>query len=82
MSCGTPCVVTNVGDSAWIVGNTGRVVPPQNPEALANAWQELIVMGAEGREALGKAARARIIECFSLDSVVEQYEKLYENLLA
>jgi glycosyltransferase involved in cell wall biosynthesis len=82
MSCGVPCVVTDVGDSAWIVGNTGRVVPPRNPEALANAWKDLIDQGAEGREVLGKAARARIIEYFSIDSVVAQYESLYESAIA
>jgi len=82
MSCGVPCVVTDVGDSAWIVGNTGRVVPPRNPEALANTWKELIDQGAEGREVLGKAARARIIEYFSIDSVVAQYESLYESAIA
>jgi glycosyltransferase involved in cell wall biosynthesis len=80
MSCGVPCVVTDVGDSAWIVGNTGRVVPPRNPEALAIAWKELIDLGAEGRAVLGKAARARVIEHFSLDSVVGQYEALYESV--
>lgn len=77
MSCGIPCVVTNVGDSGWIVGNTGRVVEPRNPEALANAWQDLIAIGLEARQALGKAARERIINYFSLANVVEQYEKLY-----
>jgi glycosyltransferase involved in cell wall biosynthesis len=82
MSCGVPCAVTDVGDSARIVGNTGRVVPANNPEALANAWQELIEMGAEGRFKLGSAARSRIIECFSLDSVVTQYETLYETIFA
>ncbi|MBG1243271.1 glycosyltransferase family 4 protein [Nostoc sp. NZL] len=82
MSCGVPCVVTDVGDSAWIVSDTGKVVPPRDPEALANAWQALIDTGKEGREALGKAARARVIECFSLNSVVAQYEALYDNVLA
>ncbi len=81
MSCGVPCVVTDVGDSGWIVGDTGRVVPPRAPEALANAWKELIDLGSEGREALGRAARARIIDYFSLDSVVSQYETLYESVL-
>jgi glycosyltransferase involved in cell wall biosynthesis len=81
MSCGVPCVVTDVGDSAWIVGNTGRVVPPRNSEALANAWKDLIELSLEERGALGKAARARIIENFSLDSVVDQYENLYESFL-
>ncbi|MGF1933177.1 MAG: glycosyltransferase family 4 protein [Nostoc sp. ChiQUE02] len=82
MSCGVPCVVTDVGDSAWIVSDTGKVIPPSDPEALANAWKALIDIGKEGREALGKAARARVIECFSLDSIVAQYEALYDNVLA
>ncbi|MEA5579048.1 glycosyltransferase family 4 protein [Anabaena sp. UHCC 0451] len=81
MSCGVPCVVTDVGDSAWIVGDTGKVVPPQNPQLLANAFQELIDLGSQGREILGKAARERVINLFSLDSVVPQYESFYENLL-
>lgn len=80
MSCGVPCVVTDVGDSAWVVGNTGRVVPPKNPEALANAWQELIELSLTEKEALSKAARNRIVELFSLDSVVSQYEAMYENV--
>ncbi|WP_445636744.1 Glycoside hydrolase [Nostoc sp. DSM 114161] len=82
MSCGVPCVVTDVGDSGWIIGDTGKVIPPKNPEALANAWQALIDIGKEGREMLGKAARARVIECFSLDSIVAEYEALYDNILA
>jgi glycosyltransferase involved in cell wall biosynthesis len=77
MSCGVPCVVTDVGDSAHIVGDTGRIVPPRNPEALANAWREMIEMGDEKRTTLGIRARKRIIEKFSLDSVVKQYEELY-----
>lgn len=81
MSCGVPCVVTDVGDSAWIVSNTGKVVPPKNHEALATAWKELIALDGDERETLGKAARARIVELFSLDSVVTQYEKLYESAL-
>jgi glycosyltransferase involved in cell wall biosynthesis len=82
MSCAVPCVVTDIGDSAWMVGDTGRIVPPQNPEALANAWKELINLGPEGRYALGQAARNRAIAHFSLDSVVAQYEALYESVLA
>jgi glycosyltransferase involved in cell wall biosynthesis len=42
MACGVPCVVTDVGDSAWIVGDKGVVVPPKNPEALKTAIKALI----------------------------------------
>jgi glycosyltransferase involved in cell wall biosynthesis len=82
MSSGVPCIVTDVGDSGWIVGNTGWVVPPKNPEALAEAWQEAIELGSQGREKLGKAARTRIIQSFSLDAVVSEYEALYESVIA
>lgn len=81
MSCGVPCVVTDVGDSAWITGDTGRAVPPKDPEALAGAWMELIHFGAVKRQKLGAAARKRIIGNFSLKSVASQYEALYEQVL-
>lgn len=80
MSCGVPCVVTDVGDSAWIVGDTGQVVPPRDPDALAHALRELVDMGAEARRSLGQRARQRIVNHFSLESVVRQYEDLYESV--
>ncbi len=79
MACGVPCVVTDVGDSALIVGDTGRVVPPKNPEALAGAWRELIERGPEQRHQLGAAARCRVGKHYSLQAIVAQYEKLYED---
>ena len=82
MSCAVPCVVTDVGDSAWIVGNTGKIVPPKNSQALANAWKQLLELGKEGRTALGQATRSRNIELFSLDSIVTRYEQEYENALS
>jgi glycosyltransferase involved in cell wall biosynthesis len=81
MACGVPCAVTDVGDSAWIVGDTGKVVPPRDPEALARGWQELIEEDAQTRQRRGMAARQRIIENFSLEKVVLQYENLYKGLL-
>lgn len=78
MSCGVPCAVTNIGDSAFIVGDTGKIVPPKDSEALANAWRELIDIGINGRKLLGNAARERIITSFSLKYIVSQYEKIYD----
>jgi glycosyltransferase involved in cell wall biosynthesis len=80
MSCGVPCVVTDVGDSALIVGQTGRVVPPQNPKELANALRELVELGSEGRIRLGIAARGRIREHFDLPDIVTRYQNLYQEL--
>lgn len=77
MSCGVPCVVTDVGDSALIVGDTGKVVPPRDPDALASAWHELISIGENARRQLGDAARARIKYNFSLPVIASRYQKLF-----
>jgi glycosyltransferase involved in cell wall biosynthesis len=82
MSCAVPCVVTDVGDSLWLVGETGRAVPPQDPAALAAAWKAVIELGPQGRGDLGAAARARVMQRYSLASVVEQYELLYQMVVA
>ena len=81
MACGVPCVATDVGDSALIIGDTGIVVPPKNPQALADGWKKILMMEVEERRNLGRAARQRIEENFSLDSVVARYENLYRELL-
>jgi glycosyltransferase involved in cell wall biosynthesis len=79
MTCGVPCVVTDVGDSAWIVGETGKVVPPHDSKALAQAWNALITMGTEQRKQLGEAARKRVMDNLSLTTITRQYERLYEQ---
>jgi glycosyltransferase involved in cell wall biosynthesis len=80
MACGVPCVVTDAGDSAVIVGDTGKVVPVKNPEALATACLDLINMTAPERLELGKRARERIEQNFNLPVVVARYEDLYREI--
>ena len=80
MACGIPCVVTDVGDSAWIVGDTGKVVPSGNSEALAKACLELIECGETRRSELGIAARCRAEDRFNLPTIVRQYEDLYTQI--
>jgi glycosyltransferase involved in cell wall biosynthesis len=77
MACEVPCVVTDVGDSAFLVSDTGKIVPPMDPEALAEGWQHMIELGEMGRRRLGAAARQRIKEHFNLSAIVERYEKFY-----
>jgi glycosyltransferase involved in cell wall biosynthesis len=81
MACEVPVVATDVGDSALIVGDTGKVVPAQSPELIARAWRELLNDGPEARRKLGAAARARIAEHFSLAVFVEQYQSLYRTII-
>lgn len=80
MACGAPCVVTDVGDSALIVGDTGRVTPPGDMRALAQALVEVLTMPEEERSALGMRARERIAQRFEISKVVAEYERLYEEL--
>jgi glycosyltransferase involved in cell wall biosynthesis len=77
MACGVPCVATDTGDAAEILGECGIIVPPRDPEALAAGWQRMIALGAEGRRALGIKARARIVEHYDLDRIVSRFEALY-----
>jgi glycosyltransferase involved in cell wall biosynthesis len=77
MASGVPCVVTDVGDSAWIVGATGKVVPPRNADVFATALSELIACGPVARKSLGAQARARIAELFDINQIADRYEQLY-----
>lgn len=80
MACGVPCVTTDVGDSAVIVGDTGIVAPPRDPVALAESWLEILEMSPARRAALGSAARRRIEENFDLSDAVRRYEELYAEI--
>ena len=82
MACGIPCVVTDIGDSGWIVGDTGKAVAPKDPAALAQAWQEMIDLDPAIREEKCIAARNRIVEKFALDSVVNRYEDIYQSVVS
>jgi glycosyltransferase involved in cell wall biosynthesis len=81
MACEIPCVATDVGDSRFIVGDTGRVVAPKAPEAMAQAWKELLQAGPEVRRRRGLAARERIKQNFGMATVVSQYQRLYSEMV-
>jgi len=81
MSCGVPCVVTDIGDSAWIVGDTGIVIPIKNIDELVKTWIKLIKMGHAARKQLGQKARERIVNNFVLSKVIKAHEKTYRGVL-
>ncbi len=82
MACGVPCVATNIGDAAAIIGQTGRVVPSRDWRAFADATAELLDSGAATRRRLGKEGRERIERDFSLEAVAGAYHALYVEVLA
>jgi glycosyltransferase involved in cell wall biosynthesis len=82
MACGVPCAVTDVGDSAYIVGETGRVVPSGDMRGLALALEDLLNLSLIEKTKLADSARARVAECFEIGKVVRQYEAFYGQLTA
>ena len=81
MAAGLPAVATDVGDSARIVGGTGRVVPPSDPAALAEAMGALLGESTTAREARGLEARRRIETRFSIAHAVDAHRAFYASLL-
>jgi glycosyltransferase involved in cell wall biosynthesis len=78
MACGVPCVVTDVGDSAAIVGATGVVVPPSSPEALCDGFGLLLSrISAE----VGMASRTSIQVRFSEERLVANTVDVLSALL-
>lgn len=79
MACGVPCVATDVGNSSFLIGDTGLVVSPKDP-ALADAWERILNLGSEDRSTLGERAREHIQQLFSIVQITRRYEDLYEQV--
>jgi len=71
MACGRICVVTDVGDSSLIVGETGEVIPPGDPCALVEAWKKVIGLSPKERQAQEEKARKRILENFTIERMLK-----------
>jgi glycosyltransferase involved in cell wall biosynthesis len=83
MAAGLPVVATDVGGNREVVAHreTGLLVPPRSPEALAAAMLRLVRDPATARR-MGAAGRERVEKQFDLRRVVQTYERLYLSLLA
>jgi len=80
MASAVPCVVTDVGDCAAIVASTGISVRPCDHEALAQGVCSLLEMSEVDRAGLGRAARERVLDQFSLQLATDRYHALYMQL--
>ena len=79
LACGLPCVATDVGDSAMILGPAGRCVPPRDPEAFAEALLQTIrELGSFDKD----RARRRVVQCFSVEALVENTVRVLTTGLA
>lgn len=81
MACGVVPVVSDVGANAEMLGPALRahVVSPEQPEALADAiW--LATSKRDAMRRIGATVRRRVIEQYSLDRMIERYERLYRGL--
>lgn len=76
MACAVPVVATNIGDTAWVMGDTGTLVPPRDPQALATAALKILTLPVEQRRALGHQARTRIEAHFSLPTILTHFDAL------
>ena len=82
MASGTPCVVTNVGDSSQIVGKTGWTVDPQNAKELAKSIKKAIrKFKSKDWNYLCLASRNRIVQNFTIKKMVNNYNKIWQQTL-
>jgi glycosyltransferase involved in cell wall biosynthesis len=80
MACGLPCGVTDAGDSAAIVADTGEIVARGEPALLADSWARLLRLAPAARIDIGRRARARIEAHYDIANVATRMERLYESL--
>ena len=83
MACATPCVSTDVGDASLIVGDTGWIVPPGNPLAMAEAVCEAQAERILPEHWLARKTRGRqrIEKDFSMDRMVSKFQGLWQEVL-
>jgi len=81
MAMALPCVVTDVGDAAMLVANTGVVVAKENTDALAAGLSRVVDMTPDERIRLGQMAKARIHAEFTMMRARERFEDIYLRLV-
>ncbi|MAD32283.1 MAG: N-acetyl-alpha-D-glucosaminyl L-malate synthase BshA [Planctomycetes bacterium] len=81
MSCGIPCVSTDVGGVAEVLGDTGSLVSLGKPDEMARAAIDVLT-NPDAYDRMATSTRQRSIDLFSTDSVVCRYEEIYRRVLS
>ncbi|MDR5781701.1 glycosyltransferase [Caballeronia sp. LZ065] len=81
MAMGVPCVVTDVGDAALLVAQTGIVVPSEDSASLADGLARFATLAPQARSDIGQLAKARIHAEYTMERARERFEELYQRLL-
>lgn len=79
MSCGVPCVATDVGDNATLVGPGGSIVAAGDADALLTELIRMVEMPPELFQELKIRARTHILKNFAIEDVAYRYEKLFNE---
>jgi glycosyltransferase involved in cell wall biosynthesis len=80
MAVGCPSVTTDVGDAAMLLGDTGRVVPKEDPEQLAQVLLQMLQLPEHLRAELGKRASERVRAEFDIQRTRRLFETLYDEV--
>lgn len=80
MACGVPCVVTDVGDSALVVGNVGMVVLPRDSQGLSDAWIKMLRIDKLLFQKKAISGRNKVHNEFSVVALIENTEHVLINI--
>lgn len=80
MATGLPCIVSDVGDSKSIVGQTGYIIENNDVKGLIDCLERFINLSYSGRQKLSLLARTRITDSFSIQAISRNYDTIYSNL--
>jgi glycosyltransferase involved in cell wall biosynthesis len=81
MAMGLPCVSTDVGDAALLMGSREWLVPARDSKSLSYKLKKMLTLSLDDRHRLGSQARQRVLEQFSMTSTSQQFFKLYSSLV-